>query len=58
MKPSIHRLLAAARKMVLCFPDGELAPGEQRGFDVPAYVVRELRQAVDDVDKRRDHVTV
>lgn len=46
MGANSNRLVAASKKMLLCFPEYIPEGQEEVSFDIPAYVIEELRKAV------------
>ena len=51
-----ERLLQAANKMVLCFPEDIEPSANTAAFNIPGYVVRELRDAVKEAENDSDPV--
>jgi hypothetical protein len=40
----LHRIEGIAKKLVLCFPEDIPEGEEEVSFNIPAYIVRDLRQ--------------
>ncbi len=48
LRAIVDKLRIAANKVVLCFPDRM----DSRNFDIPAYIITELREAAEAAEKK------